>query len=73
MWSDDADYWRSRPRPTAHWTENTMESRGFMYEPWTPEESIASLLAWSAVAVAAGAAVVAGAMLAGAKWFGGDR
>ncbi len=72
MWGD-APWPQSRPWPTT-WTENTVQARGLSMEPtMEPEQAIASLLAWSAVTLVAGAAITASALLAAAKWFGGDR
>ena len=42
-------------------------------EPPAEEQAIVSLLVWSAVTLVGGAAVVAGGLLAVAKWFGGER
>ena len=39
--------WTTRPWPTAHWTENTLEGRGTMLDP---QETISHLIAWTAVA-----------------------
>lgn len=52
--------------------ENTVEARGLEYVR-EPEQAIASLLAWSAVVVAAGAAVTASALMAASRWMGGSR
>lgn len=71
MWYD-APRTLSRPWPAAHWTENTVEARGLEYVR-EPEQAIASLLAWSAVVVAAGAAVTASALMAASRWMGGSR
>lgn len=62
--------WTTRPWPTAHWTENTLEGRGTMLDP---QETISHLIAWTAVALISAAAVAAGGLLAAAKWVGGDR
>lgn len=68
MWWDEP--WpMSRPWPT-DWTENTVQSRGMAYDP---QQTIASGFAMGAVITIGCAAVVAGGMLAAAKWFGGAR
>lgn len=68
----DEPWPQSRPWPTT-WTENTVAARGLAMEPPAEEQAIVSLLVWSAVTLVGGAAVVAGGLLAVAKWFGGER